>query len=97
MQLCIRLSSGTAILSFYQYVSSRHTSWHHGLIIRAKTDGLGDNVHPGEIIGISSLVGRRAASQPDQNLAQNLADSLVEYAVACMHSYDKVSPFESEL
>lgn len=51
-------------------------------------------MHAGEIIGISSLVGRRAASQPDQNLAQNLADSLVEYAVACMHSYDKVSPFE---
>ncbi|KAF8605232.1 hypothetical protein BDV93DRAFT_490502 [Ceratobasidium sp. AG-I] len=66
----------------------------HGDLVILSTDGLGDNVHPGEIIGISSLVGRRAASQPDQNLAQNLADSLVEYAVACMHSYDKVSPFE---
>jgi protein phosphatase PTC7 len=59
-----------------------------------KTDGLGDNVHPGEMIGLAALMGRQTASKRDQNLAQILADGLVEYAIVCMHSQEKVSPFE---
>ncbi|KAG9105041.1 hypothetical protein FRC06_000014 [Ceratobasidium sp. 370] len=66
----------------------------HGDLVILSTDGLGDNVHPGEMIGLAALMGRRAASKPDQNLAQILADGLVEYAIACMHSQEKVSPFE---
>ncbi|KAG8749075.1 hypothetical protein FRC12_013580 [Ceratobasidium sp. 428] len=66
----------------------------HGDLVVLSTDGLGDNVHPGEMIGLAALMGRRAASKPDQVLAQILADGLVEYAIACMHSQEKVSPFE---
>ncbi|QRV72829.1 protein phosphatase [Ceratobasidium sp. AG-Ba] len=66
----------------------------HGDLVVLSTDGLGDNVHPVEMIGLAALMGRQAASKPDQNLAQMLADGLVEYAIACMHSQEKVSPFE---
>ncbi|KAG8719484.1 hypothetical protein FRC08_002731 [Ceratobasidium sp. 394] len=66
----------------------------HDDLVVLSTDGLGDNVHPGEMIGLAALMGRRAASKPNQNLAQILADGLVEYAIACMHSQEKVSPFE---
>lgn len=66
---------------------------HEDLVILS-TDGLGDNVHPGEVLALASFVRRRTADQPGANFAQNVADKLVEYAVACMHSYDKISPFE---
>ncbi|KAB5596363.1 Protein phosphatase PTC7 [Ceratobasidium theobromae] len=66
---------------------------HEDLVILS-TDGLGDNVHPAEVLTLASLIRRRTADQPGANFAQKLADGLVEYAVACMHSHDKSSPFE---
>ncbi|KAJ1308968.1 hypothetical protein OPQ81_004651 [Rhizoctonia solani] len=66
---------------------------HEDLVILS-TDGLGDNVHPGEVIALASLLRRGTADQPGVNFSQVLADKLAEYAVVCMFSYDKISPFE---
>ncbi|CAE6531600.1 unnamed protein product [Rhizoctonia solani] len=66
---------------------------HEDLVILS-TDGLGDNVHPGEVLALASLLRRGTADQPGVNFSQIFADKLAEYAVVCMHSYDKISPFE---
>ncbi|KAH7343474.1 phosphatase 2C-like domain-containing protein [Rhizoctonia solani] len=68
---------------------------HEDLVILS-TDGMGDNVHPGEVLALASLLRRGTADQPGVNFSQIFADKLAEYAVVCMHSYDKISPFECE-
>lgn len=49
---------------------------------------------PQELIAISALITRQGGSE--QEIAQNLADATVEYAVGVMHRKDRVSPFERE-
>jgi len=63
-----------------------------GDIIVAFTDGLSDNVFPYEVLTICSLVRRTEASEGQQ--AQDIADRLVMYSLACMHNSHKISPFE---
>ncbi|CAE6522094.1 unnamed protein product [Rhizoctonia solani] len=70
------------------------TQLRHDDLVILSTDGLGDNVHPGEVLALASLLRRGTADQPGVNFSQIFADKLAEYAVVCMHSYDKISPFE---
>lgn len=63
-----------------------------GDIIVAFTDGLSDNVFPSEVLSICSLIRRTDASEEKQ--AQDMADRIVMYALACMHNSRKMSPFE---
>ncbi|KAG8954150.1 hypothetical protein FRC04_000370 [Tulasnella sp. 424] len=64
----------------------------HGDIVLCYTDGVSDNVWPQELIAISSVMTRQGGSE--QELAQNMADAVVEYAMNAMNRNDRVSPFE---
>ncbi|CAE6447712.1 unnamed protein product [Rhizoctonia solani] len=77
-----------------EHADTFSTQLRHEDLIILSTDGLGDNVHPGEILGLASILRRGTADQPGVNFAQVFADKLVEYAVGCMFAYDKISPFE---
>lgn len=60
-----------------------------------QTDGVSDNVWPQELIAISSVITRQGGSE--QELAQNMADAVVEYAMNAMNRNDRVSPFERKI
>ncbi|KIO34274.1 hypothetical protein M407DRAFT_240612 [Tulasnella calospora MUT 4182] len=64
----------------------------HGDIVVCYTDGVSDNVWPQELIAISAVITRQGGSE--QEIAQNMADAVVEYAMKAMHRKDRVSPFE---
>ncbi|KAF8680885.1 Stage II sporulation protein E (SpoIIE) [Rhizoctonia solani] len=77
-----------------EHADTFSTQLRHEDLIILSVHGLGDNVHPGEILALASLLRRGTADQPGVNFAQVFADKLVEYAVGCMFAYDKISPFE---
>ncbi|GAB1519794.1 Protein phosphatase 2C 7 [Rhizoctonia solani] len=64
-----------------EHADTFSTQLRHEDLIILSTDGLGDNVHPGEILALASLLRRGTADQPGVNFAQVFADKLVEYAV----------------
>ncbi|KAH6918592.1 phosphatase 2C-like domain-containing protein [Coprinopsis sp. MPI-PUGE-AT-0042] len=66
----------------------------NGDLIIAYTDGFSDNVFPVEMLQICRLLARSNA--PDDEVIQDMADRLVEYAQKCMHNKRRVSPFERD-
>ncbi|KAJ3571893.1 hypothetical protein NP233_g3464 [Leucocoprinus birnbaumii] len=70
------------------------TKLRDGDIVVAYTDGFSDNVFPSEMATICRLVARSGGSE-DQ-IAQSMADRMVEYSQQCMRSKTRVSPFERD-
>lgn len=62
-------------------------------LIFFQTDGFSDNVFPSEMVTICRLTAR--AGGTEDQIAQTMADRMVEYAQQCMRSKTRVSPFES--
>lgn len=58
-----------------------------------QTDGFSDNVFPSEMATICRLVARSGGTEDE--IAQAMADRMVEYSQQCMRSKTRVSPFES--
>lgn len=58
-----------------------------------QTDGFSDNVFPNEMTTICRLVARSGGTEDE--IAQAMADRMVEYSLQCMRSKTRVSPFES--
>ncbi|KAF5357913.1 hypothetical protein D9756_001579 [Leucocoprinus leucothites] len=70
------------------------TKLRDGDIVVAYTDGFSDNVFPSEMATICRLVARSGGS--DHEIAQAMADRMVEYSQQCMRSKTRVSPFERD-
>jgi hypothetical protein len=58
-----------------------------------QTDGFSDNVFPNEMTTICRLAARSGGTEDE--IAQAMADRMVEYSLQCMRSKTRVSPFES--
>ncbi|XP_006458135.1 hypothetical protein AGABI2DRAFT_115147 [Agaricus bisporus var. bisporus H97] len=70
------------------------TKLRDGDIVVAYTDGFSDNVFSNEMTTICRLVARSGGTEDE--IAQAMADRMVEYSLQCMRSKTRVSPFERD-
>lgn len=71
----------------------------------SQTDGLGDNIHPKELLLLLAQASQPSpppspsshtspSNPPSSSLPQRYADALLRYGKVCMSSHDKISPFQ---